>query len=130
MVVRHAVTLLTGPGRSSAPPGAWRTDETRPPLGIWSPEGAEPEVQLSYRVSYRVDDIAAAVERVRAATRTSPSAIRTGCSPTASMTRVRRSVSGSRSIDRLALARAPRSAGWRLGLGGRAVPEDPAQDLS
>jgi predicted enzyme related to lactoylglutathione lyase len=43
--------------------GAWRTNETRPPLGIWSPEDAEPQVQLSYRV----DDIAAAVERVRAA---------------------------------------------------------------
>ena len=41
---------------------AWRTGETRPPLGIVSPEGAEPGVQLSYRV----DDIAAAVERVRA----------------------------------------------------------------
>jgi predicted enzyme related to lactoylglutathione lyase len=48
---------------SSGRPGAWRTDETKPPLAIWSPEGAEPEVQLSYRV----DDIAAAVERVRAA---------------------------------------------------------------
>ena len=47
---------------SSGHPGAWRTDETRPPLSIWSSEGAEPEVQLSYRV----DDIAAAVERVRA----------------------------------------------------------------
>ena len=44
-------------------PGTWRTDETRPPLGIWSSESAEPEVQLSYRV----DDVAAAVERVRAA---------------------------------------------------------------
>lgn len=48
---------------SSGHPGAWRTDETRPPLGIWSSERAEPEVQLSYRV----DDIAAAVQRVRAA---------------------------------------------------------------
>ncbi len=48
---------------SSAHPGAWRTDETRPPLGISSSQGTEPEVQLSYRV----DDIAAAVERVRAA---------------------------------------------------------------
>jgi uncharacterized glyoxalase superfamily protein PhnB len=48
---------------SAGHPGAWRTNETRPPMGIWSPEGAEPEVQLSYRV----DDIAAAVERVRAA---------------------------------------------------------------
>ena len=48
---------------SSGHPGAWRTDEIRPPLGIRSSEGAQPEVQLSYRV----DDIAAAVERVRAA---------------------------------------------------------------
>ena len=48
---------------SSGHPGAWRTDQTRPPLGIMPAQGAEPEVQLSYRV----DDIAAAVERVRAA---------------------------------------------------------------
>ena len=48
---------------SSGHPGAWRTDQTGPPLGIRSSQGAEPEVQLSYRV----DDIAAAVERVRAA---------------------------------------------------------------
>jgi len=48
---------------SSGHPGAWRADETRPLLGIWSSEGAEPEVQLSYRV----DDIAAAVQRVRSA---------------------------------------------------------------
>jgi uncharacterized glyoxalase superfamily protein PhnB len=48
---------------SSGHPGAWRTDETRPPLGISSRPGEEPEVQLSYRV----DDIAAAVVRVRAA---------------------------------------------------------------
>jgi uncharacterized glyoxalase superfamily protein PhnB len=47
----------------SGHPGAWRTDETRPPLGILPSQGAEPEVQLSYRV----DNIAAAVERVRAA---------------------------------------------------------------
>jgi uncharacterized glyoxalase superfamily protein PhnB len=44
-------------------PGTWRTEEIRPPLAILSSEGAEPEVRLSYRV----DDIAAAVERVRAA---------------------------------------------------------------
>ena len=44
-------------------PGAWRTEETRPPLGILPSQGADPEVQLTYRV----DDIAAAVERVRAA---------------------------------------------------------------
>jgi uncharacterized glyoxalase superfamily protein PhnB len=48
---------------SSGHPGTWRTEQTRPPLGIWPSEGAEPEVQLSYRV----DDIAAAVERVRTA---------------------------------------------------------------
>jgi uncharacterized glyoxalase superfamily protein PhnB len=48
---------------SSGHPGAWRTDEIRPPLGIRSSQGAEPDVQLSYRV----DDIAAAVSRVRAA---------------------------------------------------------------
>jgi uncharacterized glyoxalase superfamily protein PhnB len=48
---------------SSGHPGLWRTEETRPPLGIFPSRGAEPEVQLSYRV----DDVAAAVERVRAA---------------------------------------------------------------
>jgi uncharacterized glyoxalase superfamily protein PhnB len=48
---------------SSGHPGAWRTEETRPPLAIVSSQDAAPEVQLSYRV----DDIAAAVERVRAA---------------------------------------------------------------
>jgi uncharacterized glyoxalase superfamily protein PhnB len=47
----------------SGHPGAWRTEETGPPLSILPSEGAEPGVQLSYRV----DDIAAAVERVRAA---------------------------------------------------------------
>jgi uncharacterized glyoxalase superfamily protein PhnB len=48
---------------SSTHPGAWRTVETSPPLAILPSEEAEPEVQLSFRV----DDIAAAVERVRAA---------------------------------------------------------------
>ncbi|MDR2988206.1 MAG: VOC family protein [Nocardiopsaceae bacterium] len=48
---------------SSAHPGAWRTEETTPPLGIRSSQGAEPGVHLSYRV----DDIAAAVQRVREA---------------------------------------------------------------
>jgi predicted enzyme related to lactoylglutathione lyase len=43
--------------------GAWRADQVTPALGIWPSQGAEPEVQLSYRV----DDIATAVERVRAA---------------------------------------------------------------
>jgi uncharacterized glyoxalase superfamily protein PhnB len=44
-------------------PGTWRTEETGPPLSMMSSEGAEPGVQLSYRV----DDVAAAVGRVRAA---------------------------------------------------------------
>jgi uncharacterized protein len=44
-------------------PGAWRTGETSPPLGILTSQGAEPGVQLSFRV----DDIVAAVDRVRAA---------------------------------------------------------------
>jgi uncharacterized glyoxalase superfamily protein PhnB len=44
-------------------PGGWRTGETRPPLSIQSAGAAQPEVQLSFRV----DDIAAAAERVRAA---------------------------------------------------------------
>jgi predicted enzyme related to lactoylglutathione lyase len=48
---------------SSGHPGAWRTDATSPPLGILPSDVAQPEVQLSYRV----DDITAAVERVRAA---------------------------------------------------------------
>jgi len=48
---------------SAAHPGAWRAHETRPPLSIFSSDVTEPEVQLSYRV----DDIAAAIERVRAA---------------------------------------------------------------
>jgi hypothetical protein len=48
---------------AEAHPGTWRTEETTPPLSILPSQGAGSEVQLSYRV----DDIAAAVERVRAA---------------------------------------------------------------
>jgi uncharacterized glyoxalase superfamily protein PhnB len=44
-------------------PGAWRTDQTTPPLAIVSSRDEQPEVRLSYAVN----DIAAAVERVRAA---------------------------------------------------------------
>ena len=43
--------------------GTWRTEETTPPFGIFPSSGETGEIQLSYRV----DDIAAAVERVRAA---------------------------------------------------------------
>jgi uncharacterized glyoxalase superfamily protein PhnB len=46
---------------SEGHPGAWRTAQTTPPLNIFASERGEPEVQLSYYV----DDIAAAVERVR-----------------------------------------------------------------
>ena len=48
---------------SATHPGLWRTEETRPPIGLFPSQGAEPQVRLSYRV----DDIAAAVERVRTA---------------------------------------------------------------
>jgi predicted enzyme related to lactoylglutathione lyase len=48
---------------SEGHPGAWRSDEITPRLGILPSASAQPEVQLSYRV----DDISAAVERVRAA---------------------------------------------------------------
>jgi uncharacterized glyoxalase superfamily protein PhnB len=48
---------------SEGHPGVWRTDQTAPALAIFPSRDAEPEVRLSYRV----DDIAAAVERVRAA---------------------------------------------------------------
>jgi uncharacterized glyoxalase superfamily protein PhnB len=48
---------------TEAHPGAWRTGETTPGLGIFSSRGAAPEVQLSFRV----DDVMAAIDRVRAA---------------------------------------------------------------
>ena len=48
---------------SPAHPGTWRAHQASPPLGIRPSRDAAPEVQLTYRV----DDIAAAVERVRAA---------------------------------------------------------------
>jgi predicted enzyme related to lactoylglutathione lyase len=48
---------------TSAHRDLWRTEEVTPPFAIFSAPGGEPHVQLSYRV----DDIAAAVQRVRAA---------------------------------------------------------------
>jgi uncharacterized glyoxalase superfamily protein PhnB len=48
---------------SEGHPGAWRTEATTPALAILPSRDAEPAVGLSYRV----DDIAAAVGRVRAA---------------------------------------------------------------
>jgi uncharacterized glyoxalase superfamily protein PhnB len=47
------------PGRA----GSWNTEVTTPRIGVWSPEGVEPGVELAFRV----DDLAAAVERVRSA---------------------------------------------------------------
>jgi uncharacterized glyoxalase superfamily protein PhnB len=60
---REFYQAVLGVTFSSSRPGAWRTDETTPPLRIWSPEAAEPEVQLAYHV----DDIQAAIGRVLAA---------------------------------------------------------------
>jgi uncharacterized glyoxalase superfamily protein PhnB len=48
---------------SPGTPGSWNTELTSPRLGIWSSEGVEPQVELTFRV----DDIAAATERVRSA---------------------------------------------------------------
>jgi hypothetical protein len=94
---------------SSGHPGAWRTDETRPPLGIWSSEGAEPEVQLSYRV----DDIAATVERVRAAGghADEPERKPYGLIAECVDDQGGRSASGSRSTDRSARTRRTPAAG-------------------
>ena len=43
--------------------GAWRTTEITPPLGIMPSQGAKPELALTFRV----DDMAAALQRVRLA---------------------------------------------------------------
>ena len=48
---------------TSGHPGAWRTEETNPPLSVLPSSDAGPAVELSFRV----DDIAAATDRVRAA---------------------------------------------------------------
>jgi uncharacterized glyoxalase superfamily protein PhnB len=48
---------------SSTHPGAWRSEETTPPLSVFPARGAQAGVELSYRV----DDIAAAITRVREA---------------------------------------------------------------
>lgn len=48
------------PGRT---PGAWGAEDTNPQFGMWSPPGEPPQVQLCFRV----EDMAAALTRVRAA---------------------------------------------------------------
>jgi uncharacterized glyoxalase superfamily protein PhnB len=60
---REFYEAVLGVSFFSGHPGAWRTEQTTPPLGIMPARGPDPEVQLTYRV----DDIAAAVKRVRVA---------------------------------------------------------------
>ncbi|MGH3880764.1 MAG: VOC family protein [Actinophytocola sp.] len=55
--------VLQVPFHAGSQPGVWNTEETQPHLGIWSPEDVEPQIQLVYRV----DDLDAALGRVRAA---------------------------------------------------------------
>ncbi|HEY7592537.1 MAG TPA: VOC family protein [Actinophytocola sp.] len=55
--------VLQVPFTPGSQPGAWRSDDTTPPMGVWSPEDVEPQIQLCYRV----DDLDAALDRVRAA---------------------------------------------------------------
>ncbi|HEX2134146.1 MAG TPA: VOC family protein [Actinophytocola sp.] len=54
--------VLEVPFAPGSVPGAW-VAETSPPVGMWSPPGQQPQVQLCFRV----DDVEAAVARVRAA---------------------------------------------------------------
>lgn len=54
--------VLQVPFEPGGTPGAWGAD-TDPHFGMWSPPEQEPQVQLCFQV----DDVAAAVERVRAA---------------------------------------------------------------
>lgn len=56
-------SVLGVPFAPGSQPSAWTTDATTPPMGIWSPEGGEPQLELVFRV----DDLAAALDRVRAA---------------------------------------------------------------
>jgi predicted enzyme related to lactoylglutathione lyase len=48
------------PGRT---PGTWVNEDIQPPLSMWSPEGAA----AGTRLTFRVDDVEAAAERVRTA---------------------------------------------------------------
>lgn len=55
--------VLQVPFTAGSVPGAWRTEATTPAMGIWSPEDVEPHVHLTFRV----DDLDAALVRVRSA---------------------------------------------------------------
>lgn len=48
------------PGRTA---GVWVSEDSQPPLSMWSPEGAATETRLTFQV----DDVEAAAERVRTA---------------------------------------------------------------
>lgn len=48
------------PGRT---PGTWVSEDSQPPLSMWSPDATTSEVRLTFQV----DDVEAAAERVRAA---------------------------------------------------------------
>jgi uncharacterized glyoxalase superfamily protein PhnB len=52
---------------SPAHPGTWRAHQASPPLGIRPSRDAAPPAEGQVQLTYRVDDIAAAVGRVRAA---------------------------------------------------------------
>lgn len=56
-------TVLEVPFTPGGVPGAWGAADVAPHFAMWAPEGATPQVQLCFRV----DDVEAAVERVRAA---------------------------------------------------------------
>ncbi|MFL6123001.1 VOC family protein, partial [Actinophytocola sp.] len=56
-------TVLEVPLTPGRVPNAWSSAEIQPRLGIWSPENTPPQVQLCYRV----DNLHAAVDRVRTA---------------------------------------------------------------
>lgn len=55
--------VLAVPFEQGRTPGAWGAVDTNPMFGMWSPPDTVPQVQLCFRV----DDIEAAVTRVRAA---------------------------------------------------------------
>lgn len=55
--------VLAVPFTAGQSPGAWGAADVTPQFGMWSPPGEAPQVQLCFRV----DDVAAAVSRVRAA---------------------------------------------------------------
>lgn len=64
--------VLRVPFTQGETPGAWGAQDVTPQFGMWSPPDLEPQVQLCFRV----DDLAAALDRVRAAGGTADAAER------------------------------------------------------